>query len=64
MKIREVTYSRGATINTGNFNSVRVDVSATVVVEEGEDAETVYQRAKDFVMAKVQAEVAKNGNRT
>jgi len=61
MKITDITYARGATINTGNFNSVRLDVSVTAHVDEGEEPETVYARIRDTVNSKVAAEAAKHG---
>jgi len=64
MKIREVTYSRGETINTGNFNSVRVDVSATAPVDVHEDEEIVFQEVREFVLAKLHVETSKHRNRT
>lgn len=60
MKIVELTYSRGETINTGNFNSVRLDISATVRPDEGESPEEVYAKARDAVNSKVAAEAAKH----
>lgn len=37
--IREITVSVGRTINLGNFESLRCDVSATATVSEGGDAD-------------------------
>lgn len=64
MKIREVTYSRGETINTGNFNSVRLDFSATAVIDDGETADEAHAKVREFVLAKVTAEASKHRNRT
>lgn len=60
MRITEITVSRGETINTGNFNSVRVDVSCTCSIEEGDIAEDAYAKIRDAVNSKVAAEVAKH----
>lgn len=60
MKITTVTYSRGETINTGNFNSVRLDVSATAALDETESAEEAYAKVRDTVNSKVAAEAAKH----
>jgi hypothetical protein len=37
MKIRQMTLTAGRTFNLGDFESLRVDASATVEIEEGED---------------------------
>ena len=63
MKITTITVTRGATINVGNYNNVRFEVSATATVDDGEEAETVYARLRDSVTSKVQVEAAKHGAR-
>lgn len=60
MRIAQVTYSRGETINTGNFNSVRVDVSVTADIDEGESAEEAFAKIRDAANSKVAAEAAKH----
>lgn len=51
--IERVTASFGATLNAGNYESVRVDVQFEARVEEGEDPHTaarwLMQQAKDHV---------------
>ena len=37
MKITELTVSAGRTVNLGNFESLRVDVSARATVDENDD---------------------------
>ena len=39
MQVKEITISYGAKINVGDFNSVHIEISATALVEEGDDAE-------------------------
>lgn len=56
-RITQIIYSRGASVNRGNFNNERIDTSVTVVVDEGEDPEAVYSRARDWVLKKVQADM-------
>lgn len=58
MKISEVTYSRGATINTGNFNSARVDISASARIDD--DPDGAFDRLKEWVDRRVAAEVSKH----
>lgn len=60
MKIKQITYGRGETVNTGNFNSVRVDVSVTADIEDGDSPEEVYAKVRDAVNSKVAAEAAKH----
>lgn len=43
---KEMTYSIGRTINNGNFNSTRVDVSETIVLEHGDDPVTEYNNLR------------------
>lgn len=50
--IKEITYTRGATMNRGNFNSERIDLSITVEVD-ARDPEAVYQQAREWVTARV-----------
>ena len=57
MKIKTVTYSRGATINQGNFNSSRFDVSVTVELDAEDIAAAVYDKAKAWVNDRIKAEV-------
>lgn len=52
-----VTVNYGATINTGNYNSVRFDV--TMSARFSGDPEAAYQRVLQAVMEKVGAEVEK-----
>ncbi len=63
MKIVEISYAMGRTLNLGNFQNVKVDISVTARVDEGEEAEAVYTRLRDSVTSKVQAEAAKHGSR-
>lgn len=60
MRISQVTYSRGETVNTGNFNSVKFEVSVTAEIEDGDSAEEVYAKIKDAANSKVAAEAAKH----
>ena len=57
MKMQAMTYSRGATINQGNFNSVRFDISVTVALDDGDDQAASYEKAKAWVGKCLAAEV-------
>lgn len=55
MKFKTITYRRGVTLNIGDFESVRVDVEATVELD-GEDFEEAYSAVKEEVDGAVRAE--------
>lgn len=61
MVFRKMHFTRGATINCGNYNNIRIEFSAEVEVPEGEDPEACFEKLRDYVTAKVKAEVARNG---
>lgn len=48
----KVSYSKGRTINTGNYNSTRVDVSHEIECEEHE-VEAKFEQCKEFVHRKL-----------
>lgn len=49
----KVNYSFGITMNMGDYESARVDVSYETEVKEDETPEEAYSRAVEFVEAKV-----------
>jgi hypothetical protein len=53
MKIREIHYARGATINVGNFNNVKVECGASVEIDEGDDADKIFDKLRAWVEARV-----------
>ena len=57
VKFIQMTYSRGATVNQGNYNSARVEVSATIEVGEKEKPDDQYLKLRDWVEQKVKLEV-------
>ena len=50
-----VTFSKGRTINQGNFESLRVDIGITLDTEEGME-DKAYDRAKAWVEARLAKE--------
>lgn len=58
MKIKEISFSRGASLNMGNYNSAKVDVWAKVEVEEGEDPEAAYAALREWIHRKTREEAA------
>jgi hypothetical protein len=57
MRVKQLSYTRGATINIGDFESVRVDVSATADLDDGEVFDTAYAQLKETVDDAVREEV-------
>lgn len=55
MKPTKISVSYGRTINTGNFNSVRLDASIEVELEPGDSASDAYDKA--FATVKTQVAV-------
>lgn len=51
----KITYSKCRTINTGNFNSTRIDIGIEIDCSDG-DEDRAHQRAKDWVNAKLATE--------
>lgn len=49
MKVKEITVNRGFTIKLDNYEFARLDASITMVLDEKDDPEQVYQAASDFV---------------
>ena len=58
---KTLTYAIGQTINTGNFNSVRIDFSETVELEPGDDRETVATELRNRVVTRLVTEASKIG---
>lgn len=57
MKITEITYTRGATVNRGNFNSERFELSVTVQVTDETTPEDAYVRASNWVTERIVAQM-------
>lgn len=57
MKVTSFSYARGATINQGNFNSARFDISVTVALDDGDDQAASYEKARAWVAKCLAADV-------
>lgn len=57
MNIKKITYSAGATVNTGNFNSIRFDWSAEAELQVGDDPEESANKLRDWVQEKIETEI-------
>ena len=56
MNITKVSYSEGLTINTGNYESRRIDVGAETIVEHDEDPLLSLAFVKQFVKEQLEKE--------
>ena len=56
-KIRTLSWSRGATINTGNYNNVRIECAAMIELGDDEDLEQEFKNMKAWVDGKVREEI-------
>ena len=54
----KITYTKGRTINLGNFESLRVDIGIELDCEDGEQDATL-SRLKGWVESKLKAEAIK-----
>ena len=54
----KVTYSKGRTVNLGNFESLRVDIGIELECQDGEEDET-FKRLKAWIDAKLAKESGK-----
>jgi len=61
MKITRIVISRGRTLNTGNYNSARHDVTMEAQVDEDEDWEEVNVRLSRHVRESLETEIEKRG---
>lgn len=59
MKPTKISVSYGKTVNTGNFNSLRLDAGMEVELEPNENPSEVYAKAFAAVKNIVAAEAAK-----
>lgn len=53
MKMREVSVAVGRTINMGNYESLRVEVSGAATLEEGDEKSEVIESISDWLRAQV-----------
>ena len=54
----KVTVGLGYTINLGNFQSLRIDLSVTDNKRDGENTNTAFERVYAFVEGKLQEKVS------
>lgn len=59
LKAKKVTVGAGLTVNTGNFNSQRFDVSLELELEDSEKASDAVQKASEQVRGQLEEEMVK-----
>lgn len=57
MRVTEISYSRGATVNRGNYSNEKIEVSATVQLDPGETEDEAFAKLAKWVRAKVVEEI-------
>ena len=57
-RFTEVSYTVGRTINTGNFESIRLDFSGTAAVGSSDDHRKVYEMLREEVDGQLNGAVA------
>lgn len=62
MKTKEITVGYTFTKNLGNYQSVKVDASVTMTVEEGESAEVVATTGYKYCREQVKKGISEFGN--
>lgn len=58
MKVKQVTYTVGATFATGNFENVRPEYSMTVELEDGESPQAAFDKVKAFCDGLIEIDAA------
>ena len=56
----KITYSKGRTVNLGNFESQRVDIGIEIDCEEGKEDRT-FDILKTWVEGRLKQETTRNG---
>ena len=57
MRIKEITLTGSRTINLGNFNSIKVEGSCTVSIDENEQDEFFIDTARSLAMQEVKKQM-------
>lgn len=60
MKFREVSVLVGRTINMGNYESLRVELSASAVLDDGDDLDIVVENISDWLKVRVRHQVSEH----
>lgn len=56
VKIKEITYSRAATVNRGNYNNERIEVTVTAQID-GDAPDDVFEKLRSWAKAKIAADM-------
>ena len=63
MKTKEISVSFGRTVNMGNYQALRVDVGATVTLEEGESESACFAQLWAAAEKEVAEEIKRKGGK-
>lgn len=56
MKVTKVSYRRGATLNVGEYESVKIEISADAELEEGDTPQSVLEALRQSVTEEIRSE--------
>lgn len=59
MQVKEITISMGRTVNLGDYNTFRCEVSLTATILPDEDEEVEYEVLRKNVYNKLQVQIAR-----
>jgi hypothetical protein len=59
MRIKEITATWGGKINLGNYNSAHVEMTASAILDEGEDQKEAMAQLWEIVQESVRTEARK-----
>lgn len=53
MRMKEISYGMSRTINLGNYESTKIEITAVGMVDEDENPTSVYERLRDTVKDRI-----------
>lgn len=56
VKITEISYTRAATVNRGNYNNEKIEVSVTAQID-GDAPDVVFEKLRTWAKAKIAADM-------
>lgn len=56
VKIKEITYTRAATVSRGNYQNERIEVSVTAEID-GDAPDAVFEKLRTWAKAKIAADM-------
>lgn len=56
VKITEISYTRAATVNRGNYNNEKIEVTVTAQID-GDAPDAVFEKLRTWAKAKIAADM-------